>query len=76
MEKLLDELKNIVEDNYRLEMQYQINYISNSKNWSIDVCSPYSEKWVYCEYGNDLKELLENCIKEIKDFINNFKWEE
>ena len=76
MKKLLDELKNIVEDNYRLEMQYQIEYVSNSKHWSIDVWSPYSEKWVYCEYGCDLEELLQNCIKEVKKFINNFKWEE
>lgn len=76
MNKLLDELKELVEDNYKLEMQYQINYVSNSKHWSIDVCSPYSDKWVYCEYGQDLKELLENCIKEIKNFIDNFEWEE
>ena len=46
MKKLLDELKEIVENNCKLEMQYQINYVSNSKHWSIDVCSPYSDKWV------------------------------
>ena len=76
MKKLLDELKELVEDNYKLEMQYTINYVSNSKYWSIDVCSPYSDKWVYCEYGYDLTELLENCIKEVEKFIDNFKWEE
>lgn len=76
MEKLLNNLKELVEDNYKLEMQYQINYVSNSKQWSIDVCSPYSDKWVYCGYGQDLTELLENCIKEVKKFVDNFKWEE
>lgn len=76
MKKLLDELKNIVEDNYKFEMQYRIEYVSNSKHWSIDVCSPYSDKWVYCEYGCDLEELLQNCIKETKEFISHFKWEE
>ena len=76
MKKLLDELKKLIEDNYKLEMQYQINYVSNSNQWSIDLCSPYSDKWVYCEYSQDLKELLENCIKEVKKFIDNFKWEE
>jgi hypothetical protein len=76
MKKLLDELKELVEDNYKLEMQYTINYVSNSKYWSIDVCSPYSDKWVYCGYGYDLKEVLQECIKEVKKFVDNFKWEE
>lgn len=76
MENLLDELKNIVEKNNKLEIIYEIDFSSRDKKWGIDIWCPYIEDYIFSDRSKHFKDLLENAIKELKTCIKDFKWEE
>ena len=69
MENLLDELKNIVEKNNKLEIIYEIEFSSRNKKWGIDIWCPYIEDYIFTDCSKHFKDLLENAIKELKTFI-------
>lgn len=75
MEKLLNELKEIVNNNKLFNFCYEIKFNSEDECWGIDIDSEF-ENYIYSEYGRDLKELIEDGIKAIKKYINEFEWEE
>ena len=75
MEKLLDILKNVVIENSEFGIYYEIDYSSERNDWSMDVWSEYSENYIFSEYNKDLKRLLKNGIRKIKNFIRELEEE-
>ena len=78
MEKLLNELKTLSKNNKEMKIYFAVEYDNILEKWLLDINSPYCNTFIYYESVEELKDfenILENGIKELKKFIDEFEWE-
>ena len=78
MEKLLNELRTLSQNNKEMKIYFAVEYDNILDRWVLDINSSYCTTFIYYESAKDLKELeilFENGIKELKKFIDEFEWE-
>lgn len=78
MEKYLNKLRTLSQNNKKMKIYFAVEYDNILDKWVLDIGSSYCATFIYYESTKDLKEfenLLENGIKELKKFIDEFEWE-
>ena len=78
MEKLLNELRILSQNNKEMEIFLTVEYDNTHDEWALCINSSQSCTHIYYESEKDLKKfgnILKNGIKELKKFIDEFEWE-